>query len=212
MEAVAAIRLGLVDDHPAIEAAIEAAARAAVPAITLSHAARTADEGIALATLTAAERPHVVLSDLQLGGGLEGIRVIEALAAAGIRAIAFTSFDRASLMRAVFEAGGVGFVSKASEMDDVIAAVRTVAAGGTAFTVEAIGAARSAPRAPSERERAVLRGIVSGATSDEVGVRLGISGRTVESHVRRLFDRYGVVSRTELAVLADREGWIVGEP
>ena len=47
-----------------------------------------------------------------------------------------------------------------------------------------------------------------GATSDEIGARLGISARTVESHVRRLFDRYGVVSCTELAVLALREGWI----
>jgi DNA-binding CsgD family transcriptional regulator len=53
-----------------------------------------------------------------------------------------------------------------------------------------------------------MRELQRGATSDEIGGRLGISGRTVESHLRRLFDRYGVVSRTELAVLALREGWI----
>ena len=52
---------------------------------------------------------------------------------------------------------------------------------------------------------------IGGSTSDEIGARLGISARTVESHLRRLFDRYGVVSRTELAVLSLREGWIEAE-
>ena len=39
-------------------------------------------------------------------------------------------------------------------------------------------------------------------------MRLGVTEKTVESHLRRLFDRYGVLSRTELAVLALREGWV----
>jgi DNA-binding CsgD family transcriptional regulator len=45
-----------------------------------------------------------------------------------------------------------------------------------------------------------------------VAMRLGLSEKTVESHLRRLFDRYGVLSRTELAVLAVREGWIGEAP
>jgi DNA-binding NarL/FixJ family response regulator len=54
----------------------------------------------------------------------------------------------------------------------------------------------------------VLGCVVDGLTNDEVGLRLGLSVKTVESHLRRLFDRYGVASRTELAVLALREGWV----
>ena len=50
--------------------------------------------------------------------------------------------------------------------------------------------------------------VCAGATNDEIGGRLGVSEKTVESHLRRLFDRYGVLSRTELAVLALREGWV----
>ncbi|HET9851388.1 MAG TPA: LuxR C-terminal-related transcriptional regulator, partial [Candidatus Limnocylindrales bacterium] len=80
--------------------------------------------------------------------------------------------------------------------------------GGTAFSASALDAARMAPRPPSARELAVIRGVRSGDTSDEIGRALAISTRTVESHLRRLFDRYGVVSRTELAVLAIEEGWI----
>jgi DNA-binding NarL/FixJ family response regulator len=129
----------------------------------------------------------------------------------GPRVIAFTSHDRASLMRAVFEAGGAGFLPKALELEAVLEAVRTVAAGGTAFSATALAAVRDAPRPPSDRERSVMAGVARGRTSDEIGHRLAISGRTVESHLRRLFDRYGVVSRSELVVLATSEGWIDAE-
>ena len=50
--------------------------------------------------------------------------------------------------------------------------------------------------------------LCGGASNDEIGVRLGVTEKTVESHLRRLFDRYGVLSRTELAMLALREGWV----
>jgi DNA-binding NarL/FixJ family response regulator len=53
-----------------------------------------------------------------------------------------------------------------------------------------------------------LRLVVDGASNDEIGGRLGISSRTVESHLRRLFERLSVASRTELAARALREGWL----
>src|SRR5207302_3265698 len=117
-------------------------------------------------------------------------------------------FSRSSVMRAAFERGALGFLDKGAEVDEILRAVRHVASGGTVFSAAGIDAARAAPRPPSEREIAVLRELNRGSTSDEIGVRLGISARTVESHLRRLFDRYGVVSRTELAILSLREGWI----
>jgi DNA-binding NarL/FixJ family response regulator len=119
-----------------------------------------------------------------------------------------TSFDRSSLMREAFERGASGFLDKSVDVAEILDAVRVVAAGGTAFSAATLDAARFAPRPPSRREMEVIQHIQRGATSDEIGGRLGISSRTVESHVRRLFDRYGVVSRAELAVLAVREGWI----
>ena len=62
----------------------------------------------------------------------------------------------------------------------------------------------------SARERDVLALVVNGASNDEIGMQLGISTRTVESHLRRLFDRLEVASRTELAGRALREGWLEG--
>lgn len=201
------IRLGIVDDHPAIAAALLAAVERD-DGVRLVGVARTPEEGLALVARDGDERPDVVLCDLQLRSGADGLDVVAAAQDAGIRPIVLTSFDRSSLMRASFERGAAGFLSKTAEVDDILAAVRAVAAGGTAFSAATLDAARFAPRAPSAREVAVIEGLRDGATSDEIGGRLGISARTVESHLRRLFDRYGVVSRTELAVLAIRERWI----
>ncbi len=216
------IRLGLADDHPAIGVAIEAAtspgqvtdAVQPVPRdrpIKLVAHARTVADALGLINRSGSPVLDILLCDLQIEHGLDGLGVIDAAARRGIRTIAFTSHDRASLMRAVFDVGGAGFLPKAADLSEVLGAVRAVAAGGTAFSAMALEAVRHAPRPPSGRERAVLDGIATGLTSDEIGYRLGISGRTVESHLRRLFDRYGAVSRTELVVLATSEGWIFPE-
>ena len=208
------IRLGVADDHPAITVAIEAAVAAtpsgARPIRFVGHA-RTVATALELVRRTGSDAPDVLLCDLQIERGIDGLAVIAAAGRTGRRAIAFTSHERGSLMRAVFEAGGAGFLSKALDLADVLEAVRAVAAGGTAFSARALEAARLAPRPPSDRERTVMAGVAAGRTSDEIGHALAISGRTVESHLRRLFDRYGVVSRTELVVLAAGEGWIETE-
>jgi two-component system, NarL family, response regulator len=213
-----AIRLAVVDDHPVIAQAIESAiaatasagdaASGAERAIRIVGVARTPEDGIELVSRVGADAPDVVLCDVQLRSGTDGLRVVDAAAGAGCRAIVLTSFDRSSLMRAAFERGAAGFLDKGAELGAILAAVRSVAAGGTAFSATVLDAARFGPRLPSDREIAVLTELHKGATSDEIGARLGISARTVESHLRRLFDRYGVLSRTELAVLALREGWI----
>jgi two-component system response regulator DesR len=203
------IRLAVVDDHPVIARAIEAAVLESTERdIRVVGVARTPEDGVELVSRAGADAPKVVLCDVQLRSGTDGLRVVEAATAAGCRAIVLTSFDRSSLMRSAFERGAAGFLDKGAEMSVILAAVRTVAAGGTAFSAAVLDAARYAPKPPSDREVAVLTELHKGATSDEIGARLGISARTVESHLRRLFDRYGVLSRTELAVLALREGWI----
>ena len=203
----------MVDDHPAISAAIEGALRAeepddpAVRPIRVAWAARRVPDALERLREPSA-RPDVVLTDIQLESGIDGLEVVSAARDAGVPSIVLTSFDRSSLMRAAFDRGASGFLHKTADVSDFLAAVRRVADGGTAFSAAMLDAARSAPRPPSERESQVIALIQHGATGDEIGLRLGISSRTVESHVRRLFDRYGVVSRAELAVLAVHEGWI----
>ena len=212
------IRVLVVDDHPAIALAVQAAAATEAEAVVereirVVGTARTLDEAIALiAEPAAADAPEIVLCDIQLQAGMDGLRVVDSAVAAGLRAIVLTSFDRSSLMRAAFEHGASGFVDKGADMTEILNAVRLVAGGGAAFSATSLDAARYGPRAPSDREVGVIRELQGGTTNEEIGARLGITGRTVESHLRRLFDRYGVVSRTELAFLALREGWIAADP
>ena len=206
------IALAVVDDHPAIALAIEATIAPESPEpgrrpIRIVGTARRVAEALSLID-NPDGRPDVLLCDIQLEAGVDGLQVVAAAHEAGVRAIVLTSFDRSSLMREAFERGASGFLHKTTEVSEILDAVRTVADGGTAFSAATLDAARYAPRPPSAREIEVLAQIQRGATSDEIGARLGISARTVESHVRRLFDRYGVVSRAELAVLAVTEGWI----
>jgi DNA-binding NarL/FixJ family response regulator len=123
-----------------------------------------------------------------------------------------SGFEQPSFLRAAFESGASGYLSKASEVDEILDAVEAVAAGDTRFPAVTLRALRDAPRQPSAREVEAIRLLARGATNDEIAMGLGISIKTVESHLRRMFGRYGVLSRTELALLAVREGWVRSEP
>ena len=203
------IRVGLVDDHPAVLAAVAAAVEATGD-LVLVDTARTTDDALRLAADV-----DVLVCDVQLDGHAEGLRILEALhdPRTGGRVfqppavILLSGFQQPSLVRAAIERGAAGFLDKSADLDAIIAAVRTVAAGGTVYTAAALQLSRTARRRPSDRELEVIDLVIGGSTNAEVATALGLSERTVESHLRRLFDRYGLLSRVELAVLALDEGW-----
>ena len=182
----------------------------------VAGAASTVDEATALLEPSRSPAIDVVLLDMQLDGGAEGLRLLalinDSRRAGGDRdrpaVIIVSGFDQRSLMRAAFERGAAGYLVKTASVAEILDAVRTVAAGGTTFTAAAVRSVRSAPRRPSDREIVVLGLIGAGASNAEAARSLGLSEKTIESHLRRLFDRYGVLSRTELAVLAIDERWI----
>jgi DNA-binding NarL/FixJ family response regulator len=76
------------------------------------------------------------------------------------------------------------------------------------FAMRDLRNARRAPRMPTDRELEVIRRVALGQSNAEIGEALDIAERTVESHLRRLFSRYGVDSRTELTLTCARMGWI----
>jgi len=205
-----AVHVGLVDDHPAIVASIAAAIDASED-LRAAGVASTLDEALALVARDRDPPIDVLLCDMQLAGGAEGLRLLNARDAAQGRRpaiVILSGFDQPSLIRAAFERGAAGYLVKTAPLDAILEAIRTVAAGGTAFSASAVGAVRTAPRRPSDREIQVLGLVRAGASNAEVAASLGVSEKTVESHLRRMFDRYGVLSRTELAVFAINEGWV----
>ena len=202
--------MGLVDDHPTVLAAIASVVEESAD-LQLVGVARDVE-----AALDLAARVDVLVCDVNLGDGAEGIHILRAIndprrprSGDTPAVLLLSGFGHPSLIRAAIEGGASGYLDKTADLPEILDAVRTLAAGGTAYSAEALRGSRDARRRPSDREIQVLDLIVEGATNAEVGVALGLSEKTVESHLRRLFDRYGLLSRTELAVLAIDEGWVV---
>lgn len=206
------IRLAVVDDHPAIAAALAAGIRDRDD-MELVGTATTVTAGLEMVERTG---PDVVICDLWLDGEPGGLDVLASLTARERRdpprVLVLSGFDQPSFLRAAFEGGAAGYLSKSSPVDAIVEAIVAVAAGETRFPPVTLRALRDAPRRPSDREMGAIRLLARGASNDEIAVGLGISIKTVESHLRRLFGRYGVLSRTELAMLAVREGWLGTDP
>ena len=191
------IRVAIVDDHPLVREG------------TAALVDRAEDMEIAGVAGSLEElRPildtqvDVLLLDLRLGqeSGFDLLRETDGPMPA---VVVLTSYDYPQYADAALRLGAAGFVVKTAPTAELLDAIRRAAAGGLAFGVRPGKGVML-----SERERGVLRLVVEGASNDEIGARLGISSRTVESHLRRLFERLSVASRTELAARALREGWL----
>jgi DNA-binding NarL/FixJ family response regulator len=197
------IRLAIVEDHPAIADGLIAllSSEPDVSVVGSASDAASADR------LIAATSPDVVLCDVRLGGGADGLAVL-ARHTPGPAFIMLTAYVYPSYYVAATEGGARGYISKMATIQQILAAVRTVAAGGTAFPREAQGAIRSAMRVPTPRELEILILVADGLSNADIAERLGLRVKTVESQLRRMFDRYDIASRTALVHLAEGQGWL----
>ncbi len=165
------------------------------------------------------EPPEIVLMDLRMPGmdGIEAARRLRAINPA-VRCICLTAADEPVLVRAFFDAGGWGYVTKGCLPSEVFAAIRQVAAGHE-YVELALGQRMSIDqlRHPStgspfarltQRELAVIRLDLAGAERNDamVGIRLGITAKTVSTLRHRAYERLGVASRGEVFRLATRWG------
>lgn len=157
------------------------------------------------AGLVDAAAVDVVLLDIRLGTG-SGLDLLTGPGHSPLPAIiVLTAFDYPQYAEAALRLGAAGFVVKTAPLPELLGAIRRVAAGGMAFAVRPSSSARLHL---TGRERDVVGLIVDGRSNDEIGTALGIGARTVETHLARLFARFDVASRTELATRALREGWL----
>ncbi len=200
------IRLLVIDDHPSTATGLAALLDRETD-IDIIGVAGDVEEALRLAGEL---NPSVVLCDVQLQGEAGGFEILRRVRDRPGRpaVVLFSSFDYPVFHQRALELGAAGYLSKTASVSDIVAALRRVASGGTAFTPSALHDASGAPRPPSDRELDLIRLIRSGHSNDEASVRLGIGTRGVESSLRRLFGRYGVLSRTELVTLAETQGWL----
>jgi DNA-binding NarL/FixJ family response regulator len=203
--AVTPVRVVIVDDHPVVRDGT-AALHAGQAGIDVVGTAGSLEEARSVVGTTASD---VVLLDIRLGTE-SGLTLLTDVPEPRPGVIVLTAYDYPQYADAALRLGASGFVLKTAPLAELLDAIRRVAAGGLAFSVRPRAGAGVAHL--SERELDVVRLVVDGRSNDEIGARLGIGPKTVESHLRRLFERFDLASRTELATRALREGWLEVPP
>ncbi|MDP9285263.1 MAG: response regulator transcription factor [Actinomycetota bacterium] len=193
------------DDHPAVlEAVAEFLAQGGIEVVARARHGEEALEKIEQ------WRPQVALVDVRMPklGGIElARRANRSVPETGI--VLYTGYgDRAQLTEAL-DAGVRGFVLKEAPMDDLLRALRTVAAGGTYVDPVLAGALASSmsQQAPqlTQRERDVLRLLADGLANEEIGKQLFISAETVRTHIRKAMDKLDADTRTQAVARALRD-------
>lgn len=151
----------------------------------------------------------VIVADVMIQEEAGGLDLLAALRASGSHppVLLLSSYGEPWLFSSALRGGALGYVLKGGGLDELVSAIRSVAAGIAVFPAAALRD-RFGQRQPSPREREIMRLVAGGFGNGEIGARLGIKEKTVESHLTRLFARYSVSTRTELALLASKQGWI----
>ncbi len=202
------IRVLVADDHQLVRAGVRTLLDAEAD-ITVVAEARDGAEAIESAVGT---EPDVVLMDLSMPGvdGVEGTRGVLARCP-GTRVLVLTSFSDRERVREVLAAGAIGYVLKDSEPAELLAAVRSAAAGHVPIDPRVAVALLPSSGDPvrdgavaglSPRETEVLRLVAQGLANKQIARALGITERTVKAHLGRVFREIGVLDRTSAALWA----------
>ena len=172
-----------------------------------------AEAGNGVEALEAYERyrPDVTLLDLRMPV-MEGVEVVRQIRERDVRArvIVLTTYDTDDEISRALKAGAKAYVLKDISAEDLIACIRDVLAGKTYLAPAA--AARLAEGVThvrlTPRELATLRLMADGRSNKEIAGALGISERTVKTHLGHLFEKLAVTSRTEAIKVATRRGLV----
>ena len=198
----------LVDDHPIVRAGLRAVLEAD-PETRVVGEASTGEEAVSAATVL---HPQVVLCDLRLGAGMDGIATTVALRrlAPAPAVLILTTFDLdGDILRAV-EAGAAGYLLKDAPTPAILAGIRDAAAGRTVFDAEVsrrVQDHRSAPASRlTERELEVLALMAEGRSNREIARHLFVSEATVKTHVAHVLGKLEAESRSRAVAVARSHG------
>lgn len=194
----------LVDDHPVVRAGLRALL-GGVEGIEVCGEAATGEEALHLA---AALHPEVVLMDLQLGQGIDGVETTRLMAqiVPAPRVLVLTTYDSdADIVRAV-AAGATGYLLKDTAPEELFRAIKEAAQGRTVLSspVASRLARRTVTPEPSlsPREVELLHLLAEGLTNAQIGRKLHIGQATVKTHLVHIFAKLGVDSRTAAVTAA----------
>ncbi len=209
-----AITMLVADDHEVVRSGV----KSLVSGTEIKVVAEAAT-GEAAVRLTLRHKPDVALVDIRMpeGDGLNTLGRIK-LDLPDQPVLMFSTYDNPTYIARAVALGASGYVLKGATRDDLLEAIRTAAAGESAWTREElrrVTGALATPRLSTEvevpltqRESEVLRQLAYGLTNKEIAQALHISYETVKEHVQHILRKVGVSDRTQAAVWAVRKGLV----
>lgn len=214
----AAARVIIADDHPMFRAGVRERLEKLDSGIDVVGEASDGQEAYELCGRL---RPDVVLLDIAMPrlNGIEATRKIKA-EWPEIGILVLTLYDDEQYIYALIDAGAAGYLLKTADGSELADAVHRIRQGeavlSPAVTQKVLSriahggrpAESPVPSPLSEREREVLRLAARGASNKLIAHELQVSVRTVHAHMRHIFNKMGVASRTEAVMLGVRRGWL----
>jgi two-component system response regulator DevR len=205
------IRVFLLDDHEVVRRGLRALLESAGDIMVVGESGMAAEAAARIPAL----QPDVAVLDARLpdGSGIEVCRTVRAVDP-GVRALILTSYDDDEALFAAIMAGASGYVLKEIAGNDLVGAVRQVAAGNSlidpALTARVLERVRNGPvTVPelaelTEQELKLLALIAEGLTNRQIGERMFLAEKTVKNYVSSILAKLGLERRTQAAVLASK--------
>lgn len=211
------LRVLLAEDHTIVREGLRALLDAQPDMEVVGEAADGREALEAAKTLG----PDVVVMDISMPG-LNGVRATEAIRheCPGTRVLALTMHEDKEYLRRLIQAGASGYLVKRAASQDLMDALRTVAAGGiyvdpalagdvlVGFAGNAAGRVSKRDDELSVREAEVVRLIARGFSNKEIAAQLDLSSKTVETYKARSLEKLGLASRSDLVSYAVQRGWL----
>lgn len=198
----------IVDDHPVVRSGLRTVLDAD-PSLTIIGEAGTGEEALEMA---GQHHPDVVLCDLRLGDGMDGIETTAALRtlSPAPAVVILTTFDRDVEIMGAVEAGAAGYILKDVAPEKIAEAIRRAGAGELVLSPDLASRVLSGMRSPrlTEREIEVLQLLSTGATNKEISRALFVTEATVKSHIAHIFTKLDVDSRSRAVHVARTKGFL----
>ncbi|MEU9982474.1 response regulator transcription factor [Streptomyces sp. NPDC050856] len=200
------VRVLLCDDHAVVRAGL-LALLGSEPGIEVVGEAGSGEEALAMA---AKLRPDVVLMDLQLGAGIDGVEATRRIAAPDVRVLVLTTYDTDADITRAIGAGATGYLLKAERPEELFTAIHAAAQGRTALSAPVAGRVRDRMRGAAgptltDRERDILGQLARGLGNREIARALFISEATVKTHLGRVYTKLGVDTRAGAVAVAKEQ-------
>jgi len=208
------IKLLIADDHEVVRTGILSLVRGTE--IEVVAQAASGNEAVALVPQT---QPDVVMLDVRMPDG-DGLAALARLKQdrPELPVLILSTYDNPTYVARAVALGASGYILKSANREELLAAIRTAAAGESVWSREDLRRVTGALAAPrlgddmevplTKRESEVLRQMALGLTNKEIAQTLGISYETVKEHVQHILRKIGVSDRTQAAVWAVRRGLV----